>query len=487
MSRRSAAYGGDSTPVSPPTKTVKTGQQNKPAPAAAKAVAKPAAKAAAPKAAAPKGKKGKPLSKKEQHKLLHMPGEALRKTSGMLMESIMGQMAQTTGDFTMATLKDAGKFVIGIPCPSLAFEYLICNTVVPLEKVMQLYGPRGIGKSGLAFEIHRWFRKFYGIGTYLEHETKFNDEWASSIIGWDDIERKSLGVVPCDSINEWQKYWQESVTKVQQKMTGDSKTLGMGRIVPYLLIVDSIMGKLMQESIDKITQDGSAGRAHPIEAMSITYFLKANAHKLRKWPFSAVTINHLKTKKSESGGPPDKSRTGGQTIDFQGSFELEMSRIGRISTAKLSGNEVKLVCEKNSYGQDKRQIVVNTIWWDEEIPHPDSGAPCRQATIWDWHAATVRLIGSLEGELGTEARRIAGGVSLLNKTRALAPKLGFKKTEANKNGYSYNQIGQAINDNPDMMRALRLLLGIRERKIFRNDIDYLDQLQMLKNEIAGEG
>ena len=228
--RRSSAW-SDPGPEAPPTKA---GAAKKPA------------------------KKRKKLTKAQAHAAAHT-GEALGKTTSMYVGGLVKRAQSDAGDLTIATLKDAGRLIIGIPCPSLAFEYLVCNTVIPLEKVLQIYGRRGIGKSGLAFEMMRLFRRHKGIGVLLEHETKFNPNWASSIIGWDDLE--CMGVIPCDAIDDWQSHLQKSTTYVKKIMTGDSKTMGAGRIFPFLAIVDSIMGKTMREPC--LSAWEASGRSSP--------------------------------------------------------------------------------------------------------------------------------------------------------------------------------------------------------------------------------
>lgn len=465
--RRSAAWGGDDAPdigesaaIIPRKKKV-----------AKKAVAKKPVE----------GKKGKKKTKKQAHDEAHT-GERLGQTTSMYLTELVDRTRRETGDLTVATLEDAGGLVIGIPCPSLAFEYMICNSVIPLEKVMQIYGPRGIGKSGLAFEMMRWFRKYHGIGQLLEHETKFNPDWASSIIGWDDLD--CMGVIPCDNIEDWETHLQRGVSHVKRIMTGDSKTLGSGRIFPFLSIVDSIMGKTTRETQDKIAESGYAGRSHPIEAMSITRFVQAFSSQLRRWPFMLICINHLKISGSE-GGRAKETRSGGQTIDFQGSFELKVKRVGRIRSAKVDGNKLTIQADKNSFGEDKRKIPVNVIWWDEDWQDPANGEIItRQQTRFDWHGATVELILSnveqKQGAIWTEAKEITGLVRD-SATRAHSKLLGVPNKDKN---VEYHVLGQRIANNPQMVAGLRKIFRVRERKVFTNEIDYQDQLKLLKRQVA---
>lgn len=422
-------------------------------------------------------KKTTKKSKKQRH-ADYWALDNLDKATGAAMAGLLKQTSAKSHKARVSTLREYSGFIIGIPCPSFAVEYLIGNTAIPLEKAIQLYGPRGIGKSGLAFEFMRIWRKHHGLGHLFEHESKFNPIWARSIIGWWD---EGMGVIPCSSINDWQTELQWAVRQIKKIMLGDSKTKGSGRIFPWLGIVDSIVGKPFQETIDKIKKEGYAGRGHPVEAMSVGKFITAFSSQMDEWPFALICINHLKVHKGE-GGPPTKNRSGGQTIDFQGSFELEVTRKSRIRTAAVDGNALVIKCEKNSYGVDKRSINVNCIWCDDEYTHPETGeVEIGQRTIWDWHASTAKLLTDGKGQLFTDARKLCGGLVRVNEGSYYAPGLGVRKNKP----VPPTEIGLKIKENDEIMEGLRDLFSIRRIREFRNDIDYKDQITEMKRQMAG--
>lgn len=441
-------------------------------------------KTAVGKATGKKAKKTK--SKKKTKKQQHAEQWSLanlNRATGMALQSMVAETGAKTGKVKAAMLPDTSGFVIGIPWPSFALEYLTCNIAVPLEKTIQIYGPRGIGKSGFAFELMRIWRKHHGIGHLFEHESKFNPAWARSIIGW--WESDCLGVIPCTSINEWETELQRAVKQVKRIMTGDSKTLGAGRIFPWLGIVDSIMGKPFQETIDNVEEKGYAGRGHPIEAKSITVFVKAFASQMDEWPFALVCINHQRINPSPDG-MNKKDRSGGQTIDFQGSFEFEVTRKKRIRTASLDGNQLIIRCEKNSYGEDKRKIEVDCIWYDHEEENPHTGEKeIHQQTVWDWDGATVKLLTRPEskGQVWTDARKLCGGLVKVSDGKFYAPGLGVPKTKAT----SPFNVGLKIRNNPKILQRLRDMFSVRAMRLFRNDVDYLEQLLSANKALAKVG
>lgn len=436
----------------------------------------------------------KPVRKKSNKQLLKESYEPqnLSDTTLGFSAKLMNVIKKKTGDPTISLASDAGKLIVGLPCPSFALEYILCNTVLPLEKVVQLYGKRGIGKSALALEIARWVFQCNGIGVLLEHESKYNGDWGNSIL--DGIVDKvyvqtsgRLSVIPCDSVDEWQANWLMSHAHVQRQMYGTKEEPGPGKIFPFIAIVDSLMGKTMKETQARIDRDGSAGRAFPVEALSISQFIRSKASVLRRWPFITVLVNHLKVNKGESGRD-EESRSGGQTIDFQSSFDFKVSRVRKIRTAEIGGNRLRIQMAKNSYGEDDRSCVVNLTWRDIILP---DGTRV-QDTRFDWHAATADLISTMSGAGGktshgkeettkgrtwTAAKKLTGLVKD-SDYKCHSKILGIKEAAP------MAAAGLAIANNPQMMEDLRDIFSVRRRKVFRNDIDFEKQLLEVKKETA---
>lgn len=428
------------------------------------------------KSASTRTTKKKAAKKKTKKQLLaeaHAPGR-LRTTTSMYSRNMMQEFAKKHENPSILVLKDAQAHIVGLACPSLSLEYLFCNTVIPLSLLLQVYGPRGLGKSSFAFEMMRLFRQYEGIGNLFEHESKFNPDWAASVIGYDDLD--CLGVIPCDSIEGWEEMLLKTREWVKKVMTGTRAEPGPGRVFPYLQVVDSLMGKPSRETIDKIEKQGYAGRGHPVEALSITRFVTSYAGSFARWPFMLICINHLKESEGEQG--KKQHRSGGQTIDFQGSFEIEMRRVSRIRTANVDGNKLQLRSVKNSFGPDMRRIPVNVIWYD--VRDPLTGE-MRQTTTWDWDSSTVQLIlEQVEKKAGARWTKIKEITGLVrdSQMKAHSRTLGFKEpTELFK-------LGRAIHENADMMNEIRDLLSIRRRKEFQVGVDFEKQLDTTMEELA---
>jgi RecA/RadA recombinase len=434
-----------------------------------------------------KKKTTKKKSKAAIRRELHAPGQLAHTTSGYLAE-VLEDIRAETGDLTVCTMKDAGRLIVGMPWPSLSLEYLTYNTVCPFEKFVQIYGPPGLGKSGLTFEFMRMANRLGGIGNYLEHETKFNGDWAASTIGWDKAQ--CLGATQCDSPEAWQAMLMLCIQKIQNIMEPKTKErIGSGRVWPWVGIVDSLMAKLTKENQDKIATDGFAGRGFPVEALSITRYLQGMAHRLRGWPFLVITVNHEKLKKDDQG-KPNNTRAGGKHIDFQGSFQFALRQAGKVDYSDYKGNRLSVKVDKNSYGPGDRKIIVECIWFDELLDlqtmraatEESEEVEMRQITRWDWHGATTRLIlDHPDATLGTEMRKLTG---LRKKSQKFAwsTLLGVPKTQP----CGYHKLGARLMANREMVEELRDMLQIRRRKVFVPGVEYTKQILSAK-QLAYEG
>lgn len=428
-----------------------------------------AKKSATRATAAKKGTRRK-ISKAELAKRIQSDPTRLRKATSGAMAGLMADVAAKDGGILATTVDEAWKLGIGLPLPAFCLEYLFDNIVLPLEKVIGIRGLPKTKKSGLGFEMYRWLRTFCGgVGSLLEHESKFHPSWAASIIGYEDV--KSLGYIECASIDQWQKHLQTITTLMKKRMTGTQNDPGLGTGFPFMAIVDSIMGKSTQETQDKIEKRGSLTRNFPAEALNIKNFMQAFPQKLVGWPFLLVFINHLKPSTNDQGITID-NMPGGYGPQFQLSFDIKVRRVKDIHLARVDGTTLMLELMYSSYGQDRRKFPVDCVWWTEKVHDPISGAPYRQKTVWNWHKATVEMMLKTlsDDPRAKEARKLIGLMESSGK-RCYAPKLGVPKTSPIK----FEQMGVKIKKHRLTMAAWREIFGIKQCKVFRPAVDYAAQ------------
>lgn len=415
-------------------------------------------------------KAAKKASRKKVIEAETEPGASVRTFKSKFLESTIRTIQNKEGYATAALGGEVGKALLGLPCP-LAFQYLIQNDHFPLGLMTQIVGTEGTCKSGLVAEMGRWFARCGGYLALVENESKISEDWFDSIMGYpDELGEYVLKVLHASSTDHWQALLQEEVKLAKELMLKGKPSEGIepvGVRIPVLFGVDSIMGKLSQESQDRIEKAGQAGRAHPVEALQINQFLKKLPQNLYGWPMSFVAVNHLKPKKAETGHHMERHKAGGRSISFQESFELEMSADKNSKVRYVSpdpeilergGQRLKIRCMKNSHGETDRVPIRVTVYWDYRVR--DDG-DVRQYTVWDWSAALVDL---LEEFTEGRAKKISEVVDIRRSTagRYWSPTLGIPKTDP----LSKTEVGQMIEADVELVTRLQRLFAIKKKARF---------------------
>lgn len=401
---------------------------------------------------------------------------------------------QRFGAYNVYMGGETDALVVGIPTPALAFEYVIGQDVFPLGLVMQLVGKYGTCKSAMLAEFGRWFDMAGGGLNLVDNETKFNPQWYRSIMGREVFDRR-VPFYRSTSLEDAQRQLTFAIKQTKLAMIGTKENRGPGRTIPILLGVDSIMGKQsegVQEQIFGIvgkdgkpgtTGDGAASRGHPIEALILTRYMRTVPGMIDQWPFALVLINHLRINKDD-GGNDVRHKGGGEMTNFQESYELEMSKIGGhkklIQAKNYEGMNLRLSCEKNSFGSTHRWANCRLLWWDE--PNPTTGE-MEQKTVWDWDWTTVHLLKTLTEDAKSSPwikENLKGIGFHLDcpesgdiQNLAWSRTLGMKAADA----MPWSDLGAMIRENAPLMRELRTALRIVRRPRLQGN--YQEQIGQL--------
>lgn len=422
------------------------------------------------------------LTKKQQEKVAVWQGEGRVSALDTYFQGALAAARKEFGHNAVMAGSASDHLVVGIPCPALPFEYLIGQSVFPLSLIMQINGPPGSLKSSLLYEIFRWFRMAGGGAILNENETKFAPDLARSIIRYREGE---VGLIlnRCTSVESWQTQMTYWIQKLQKDFTGTKDNPGPGRTVPVVIGVDSIMGKLSEESQEKIGKDGSAGRAFPIEALSITNYMKTVPQWIDGWPFALILNNHLKMGQDDKGNQVRRT-AGGVGVNFQESFEIETKvSKSRLKSASWEGRQIRLRCEKNSFAPGHRSIETRMLWWHET--NPQTGEQ-EQVTVWDWDWATVKMLyDTMTYRKGRELQRLRDlgfhiampKVSDVENT-AWSKNLGMTEADA----LPWSDVGRMLREDESTLKIIRQALGITMRPLL--DGDFKEQLDKLAEQTS---
>ena len=416
------------------------------------------------------------LSKKAKDSLASKwSGDNAKGSRDVLLSSLAEVARDKFGaDRVYTTTGDIEKLAIGIPTPSLPFEYIVANDIFPLRSVMMLSGPGGCCKSALAYEFFRWFYHQDGIVSHIDTEDKVNGQLIESIMDTgNDPQNTPILSSTASSLENMQSMLIHYVQEIQRICKGTKLDPGPGKTVPALLTVDSLVGATSEKIADKVLKEGQADRTHPLNALLNSIFLPAIKQGFFNWPMTLLIITHLKKSKDERGF--DQSKTlGGESFNFHESFELRNSVWKKkIKCSEFEGVGIQIECAKNSFGPTGRKVKTRMLWWLED--DPETQEPI-QRTIWDWNWSICNLLHTAEGvdkrrlkekDLTINCKSPAADVECL----ASMPALGMGRDEY----LPFQEVGQMIHDNEEVSNRIRQALGIQRRHVLDRPMDAIEE------------
>lgn len=421
---------------------------------------------------------------------------------GSYFASCMRTDQARSQDRSTVGLGEALAKVIGIPFGHLSLEYLFESNVIALERLMQIRGKEGTFKSALAFWFTRRFREYRGGTVLVETESKFSPDQAASIIGWEAL--NALQVEQTDDLDDAQRKLTYHINKMKSDMTGwkpkpkkskmrkpaapvdeGKKPKGIGRKFPVLYLLDSLAGRVSEETTRKIDEVGAAERDYSNEALALTKYLKRLAGAMNGYPYFFIATNHLKLDKNPNGSVVRRA-PGGVQINFGQTYELEMTRVQEKADIHLSKNpkigeryttHLKIECRKNSLGTTYRNILVDVCWENRR----DENDNIVQHTWFDWDAATMTLLMSLPATTLEQVKEVFHFDQVAGK-RYWSRTLKVPKDAP----ISASEMGARLQQHPEIIKELRKILGIKLRRVFNPDVDYGKQLAEATAEIYQE-
>jgi RecA/RadA recombinase len=289
------------------------------------------------------------------------------------------------GDGAALTGSSSEFNITGIELPALCLRYLLNYNILPMSRIIGVAGAPASFKSSFGFEVLRWFMEIGGYTQLVETENKAADTkgFMGSFIGYGNLPKVKLDSV--DSIEDAQDRLSFMLSYYKDKCPK--------RDVPFCIVVDSLTGAPTRELMAMIDKTGHVERHYPACAYLWTFYLKKLSSDLIGMPITAIFTNHLKDKLQETSfafAEKPKSKQGGVAQDFHSTHYLYFQRISDIRQANRQGALVSIKAEKCGTGPRGRKIEVPVLWTFDK---GEDGNPV-QRTVWDWHAATARLLVS---------------------------------------------------------------------------------------------
>lgn len=353
---------------------------------------------------------------------------------------------------------------VGIPLPALSIRYLLQRKCLPLSRILVFSGEEGACKSALLYELMRWVLTYRGCVFFAENELKDAPMLRASMLNWDASMLRRI--VKCETANmeEWQTFLVKNMKAARKAQTLKG---GMGKRLPLLFCLDSLMSTDRRSAIEDVETTGHTSLGYAVLAQLATKFSRTLPKQLQHFPFLFVATNHLKPGMDVMGNA--KSVTpGGKSMKFHESVELELKKGKDITREDTSGIPVTMMTAKNSLGASRKTITVELLWRTDMTDG-------KQYTYWDWHTATVMLlIEQITKHKYMEKRiKAACGIEINKEKRvAYSLKLGIPASAP----VSYAEWSMKLEEHLDVLDELYKVLGILPCKSFEIGKDY-DALQ----------
>jgi hypothetical protein len=198
------------------------------------------------------------------------------------LEDFQGKKTKAEKDFRIGVaVGDQDMPPIGVPFPSFCWEMFFRHSVLPAASCYALGGLQNSWKSHLAMEMARWIIHAGGITFLEENENKYNPDMPVAVMGV--AAARQVIVKRCGSFNEVQNGLVEQL-ETYRKLPSEKQ-------VPFLQIVDSVVGNSTQSQQKSLVQEGEIERGYPLITLAAANFLPSYMPMLSDLPVFGLWIN----------------------------------------------------------------------------------------------------------------------------------------------------------------------------------------------------
>jgi len=334
---------------------------------------------------------------------------------------------------------------VGLPLPSLSFEFMLGSNVLWLGSSYGLAGPTQSFKSSLAMELMRTVLRLGGYGSTIETEGgKISEVMIESLLG--DL-RKHHKLMP-----------RKTVEAAQDALTfvcGWIEKSFPKRDTLFAIMLDSLFGPPGEEKRKNIMKEGHAGRSFPVEALLWSQWLQTFSPGLTGMPVIFLFVNHLK-KHMEDG---NWRHPGGDAQDFYSTVYFHVARVRAYDGTDVAINQIQIRTVKHSFYLPGRRIYVPYVF-DKIANH----------LYFDWGHSTADLLTS---DLVPSTVKDVLSVSTSNKSMTALSRT-FNCKQLGMKDVTGAELGNAIHADPALMTQLREAMRINMYDVWTGIMPVVD-------------
>lgn len=386
-----------------------------------------------------------------------------------ILKALVSDPAMVKGMYIGRDIDDR---LIGIPSPGLSLSYCIDADLIPVGRMIGIAGPSQSQKTSLALEFARAGLEKGGYTYMVDNEAA---KYSPSLL-------RGILRVPPES-NKITVARSDSLEESQERMTGFVRAFYESRNMTELwtLILDSLSGTETAGEMEKIDKEGSAGRSHPLIALSWTRYLRWLTSRINIFPIIFISINHLKEKPPPPGQMfAQKGTPGGAAQRFHAVFYLWVKRLhlsgdsasrktwdfpsvdaeGKIvvETRRMPVEirRIEISCDKNSQGVDGRSITVDFCFYVD--------LNGEKRAFFDWEGSTASFLVGMQEQPGLI--ELEDGKNEYGRLKDLLDvtcnRGDYTCKDLGLSGVSGQVLGFAVHQAPELMRKLIKFFGIKE-------------------------
>ena len=274
--------------------------------------------------------------------------------------------------------------IVGIPIPSLAAQFLFNSTVLPLGKMIEIFGPAGAGKSTFLYEIMRWFMDAGGL-VYLgetEQKDSVNIRWA--VNKYDAAKMDNFNSSYDTTFEKW------SSNLVKSIQSYDSLMETYGPTFPVLFAIDAVTSVETEKTIEEYAKDGTINVAYSPLSRNLATLLRELPSLYAKKPYLIAFVNHVKDKIGAMPFTDAKTLPGGKALYFGCHVIVGLSQVKTEIKDGVTTEEKELKLEKSGIQQKKTAISVPLKYYT--TPDPSNPDMKVQQIEWDWNTADINFL-----------------------------------------------------------------------------------------------
>jgi len=334
----------------------------------------------------------------------------------------------------------------GIALPSLALQWLFDANVFLVRTIYCLAGqPRSL-KSAFLFELMRLHLANQFPAVLLETEGKISPTLVGSLLG---DAAGQIEIIKCMSLEQ-----AEAAITLCVQLAAKKPEVSKGLIIG----LDSLQGRVSDETSSKLRKEGHIGRSFSVEALSLSKFWPAASAMLEKTEASLVYTSHLSVAGQDYRGNTIYNTPGGMKKGYMQAQELRFKRVGGEKFSSRSGRasiHIEIKNYKNSYGADGRSMLAFLDYT------PDSDSPNQQRSSFNWARSDGHLLLDLYTRFGIadilQMKRSSDERKLKSERLGIAT---FVDPE---------EVGRKLQENKEVAEEVRRALTIKEYQVFSGE------------------